>query len=352
MKECKYCKAVVKSKSNNAKFCSIVCRDKNTFDKKQLILLEGIEGYDYIIDKWNGYATTRIYGHWFKSMHPNKTIDEYRLEFPGAKTQCDRINEKNGQFMKEDKYKELQRQRMLGAGNPNHTSNTTKEQRQSKSPFSKKFKGYNSEEDLQKFIESINYASIKKSTDLEWWIEKFNGNVTKAKKHYKERQSTFTLEKCINKHGKEEGIRVFNERQEKWLKKLYASFEKYGDGRSPQSKWVDDIKHILSENGLNITCKEKWMREPGSTKSYSYDLTIGKKIIEFNGDYWHANPSKYSPDWLHPTKKKTSNELWEYDIRKTKLAESYGYEVLTVWESDYNSNPEKTIEDCINFLNK
>jgi hypothetical protein len=190
MKECKYCKGEVISKSNNAKFCSIECRDKNKFEENQRELLKGVEGYDYVIDRWNGFATPRIFGKWFSAMHPGRTTQQYRQQFPDAKLQCDKINEKNGQFMKDDKHREAQRERMLGKGNPNHSSKTTKEQRQAKSPFSKKFVKYKSEEDRQKFIESVDYGSIKKSSDLEWWIKKCNGDIEMAKALHRERQST------------------------------------------------------------------------------------------------------------------------------------------------------------------
>lgn len=351
MKECKYCKAEVKSKSNNAKFCSNECREKSSFEEKQRKILEGIEGYDYVIDKWNGYATTRIFGKWMESMHPNRTTEEYRQEFPDAKLQCDSINKKNGQFMKETKRREAQRQRMIGSNNPNHTSKTTKEQRQAKSPFSKGFIKYNSEEDRRAFIESVDYSSIKKSSDLEWWIEKCNGDIELADQLHKERQSTFTLEKCIKKYGEEEGTKIFNKRQEDWLKSLYVNFEKYGDGRSPQSKWVNDIKEYLMPLNFKIDEKEKWIKEKGSTsKAYSFDLTIGNKIIEFNGDYWHMNPNKYHENDFNKTKQMTAKEIWDYDTNKIKLAESHGYEVLVVWESDYNKDPQKTIQKCIDFL--
>jgi len=351
MKECKYCKVEVKTKSNNAKFCSIECRDKNKFEEKQRELLEGVEDYDYVIDRWNGYATTRIYGHWFKSMHPNKTTEEYRQEFPDTKLQCDKLNEKNGQFMKEAKYREAQRQRMLGENNPNHTTKTTKEQRQSKSPFSKKFKGYNNEEDRQRFIDSVDYGSIVKSSDLEWWIEKCNGDVERAKELYKERQTTFTLEKCIKKYGKDEGTQIYNDRQKKWLTNLYLNFEEYGDGRSPQSKWVNNIKEELKLVDFKIPSKEKWIRGKGTnSKAYSVDLTIGNKMIEFNGDYWHMNPNKYNENDFNRTKQMKAIEIWQYDTDKIKLAESHGYEVLTVWESEYHTNREETIQKCIQFL--
>lgn len=351
MKECKYCKGEVKSKSNNAKFCSIECRDKACFEEKQRELLEGVEDYDYVIDRWNGYATTRIYGHWFKSMHPNKTTEEYRQEFPDAKLQCDKLNEKNGQFMKEAKYREAQRQRMLGENNPNHMTKTTKEQRQSKSPFSKKFKGYNNEEDRQRFIDSVDYGSIVKSSDLEWWIDRCTGDVERAKELYKERQTTFTLDKCIKKYGKKKGTQIYNDRQKKWLTNLYLNFEEYGDGRSPQSKWVNNIKEELKLVDFKIPLKEKWIRGKGTnSKAYSVDLTIGNKMIEFNGDYWHMNPNKYSKNDFNRTKQMKAIEIWQYDADKIKLAESHGYKVLTVWESEYHANREETIQKCIQFL--
>lgn len=351
MKECKYCRGEVKSKSNNAKFCSIECRDKSKFEENQKKLLEGVEGWDYVIDRWNGYATPRIYGKWIKSMHPNRTIEEYRQEFPDAKTQCDRINSKNGQHMKDERYRKMMSEKMTGEGNSNHRSKTTKAQRQAKSPFSKKFSKYKSEEDRKKFIESVDYGSIVKSSDLEWWIDKCDGNIEKAKELYKERQTTFTLEKCIEKHGQSEGTKIYNDRQKKWLTNLHLHFEKYGDGRSPQSKWANEIKEALRVYGFEIPVLEKWIKERGQNgKAYSYDITIGSKIIELHGDYWHMNPNMYKSGDINKSKGMPANEIWEYDKNKIKLAESHGYQVLTIWESDYHKNPGKTIQRCIQFL--
>jgi G:T-mismatch repair DNA endonuclease (very short patch repair protein) len=347
MKECKYCKSEVKSKSNNAKFCSIECRDKNKFEEKQTELLKGVETQDYVIDKWNGYATTRIFGRWFKSMHPGRTTEEYRQEFPGAKLQCDKLNEKNGQYMKEDRYREAQRQRMLGDGNPNHTSKTTKEQRQAKSPFSKKFKGYNSEEDRRAFIDSVDYGSIKKSSDIEWWIEKCNGNIKKAKELYTERQTTFTLEKCIKKYGKKQGTKIFNDRQEKWLK----SFPRTNYSKISQKLFIELYEAI--KNDFNeiyfATLNNGSILHFNNGKNYEYTLKLKTssikpdffikdigKIIEFDGVYWHRK---------NPENKKREE-------KRDREIKAIGYQVYHVNESDYNQSPEKTIQKCITFLKK
>jgi G:T-mismatch repair DNA endonuclease (very short patch repair protein) len=345
MKECKYCKGEVKSKSNNAKFCSIECRNKNDFEENQKERLNGIEGYDYVIDQWNGYATTRIYGKWFKSMHPGRTIEEYRQEFPDAKLQCDKINAKNGQFMKKEKYRKMMSEKMSGEGNPNHSSKTTKEQRQSKSPFSKKFSKYKNEEDRKKFIESVDYGSIKKSSDLEWWIEKCDGNIEKAKELYKERQATFTLEKCIEKYGKRKGTQIFNDRQEKWLK----SFPRTNYSKISQKLFTELYQHIKNDfkEIYFAALHNGQILEFNNGKNYEYTLRLKSssikpdffikdigKIIEFDGVYWHRN----------------NPENAKREAKRDREIKNAGYKVYHVSESEYHEKPEETIQRCIQFL--
>jgi hypothetical protein len=203
------------------------------------------------------------------------------------------------------------------------------------------------------FIKKINedptkYNNIRQN-QIQYWLDRgFSDD--EANKKIKEWQTTFTLEKCIKRYGEEKGTRVFNDRQEKWIKSLYANFKKYGDGRSPQSKWVNDIKAKLKEIGFDIPDKEKWIKDGKTNRSYSFDLTIGKKMIEFNGDYWHMNPVKYKEDDFNKTIKLLATEKWQYDAEKIKTAESNGYDVLIVWESEYNENPSTIIEKCIKHL--
>jgi len=46
----------------------------------------------------------------------------------------------------------------------------------------------------------------------------------------------------------------------------------------------------------------------------------------------------------------TAREIWAYDEYKRKIAEKINFKVLTIWESEYNENPEKTINKCIEFI--
>ena len=74
-------------------------------------------------------------------------------------------------------------------------------------------------------------------------------------------------------------------------------------------------------------------------------------MIEFNGDYWHCNPKKFKHDFFNKSKKMTAQQIWDNDKKKIETAESQGYKVLTIWESDWKINKQKCIEECVRFLN-
>lgn len=332
-------------------------RIKTAKTRSEKLLSSGVENVDYVIDKWNGYATKRMYGIWFKNMHTGRTLQEYKREFPGAPLACEtdkkETSKSSGLHMKEEKYRKLQSKKFKGEGNPNHTSRTTLEERQMKSPFSTKFVKYQDKEDKEKVVSEFAKKALQNrvtETNFDYWIKKTN-SIEEAEKLYKERQRTFTLEKCINKHGEERGTFVWKERQKKWLKSLYENFTKNGDGRSPSSKFSNDlIDSIVKTLQIEKAKKEKWIKNKITQKAYSYDFCYKNKLIEFNGDYWHCNPMIYESTYINPTKNISAQELWDYDKEKINTANQYGYQVLTVWESDYNKDPQGTIQKCINFL--
>jgi hypothetical protein len=63
-------------------------------------------------------------------------------------------------------------------------------------------------------------------------------------------------------------------------------------------------------------------------------------IIEFQGDYWHGNPKKY-----------TKEELSDYQLEKVEKDEKlraycteHSINLIEVWESDYNRDPDSVRE--------
>jgi very-short-patch-repair endonuclease len=202
---------------------------------------------------------------------------------------------------------------------------------------------------------SPDYWSSRTETQLGYWINR-GYNEEAAKEKLRKRQITFSLEKCIEKYGKEEGIIIFENRQRIWKSKVFNNETYIGGGRSKISEELflkiielmdlDDNIYLFSKN-------EKCIKNKNLGLTYKYDFChlSKKKIIEFNGDFWHCNPELYESNYYHPVKNMHAKDIWEYDASKINLAESHGYNTLIVWERNYIQNPNNIIEKCINFLN-
>ena len=366
-KICERCGKEFEASSGYVHFCdecSIIVKEEKRkrnnearLIAKQNKLLKGVENVDYVIDRWNGLPTTRITGRWFNERHPGRTIEEYLQEFPDAKLVCEKthnmISESTTKSMNRPEMKKLFSERFSGEKNPNAKCNTTEEQRKSISPFSKSFKGYEgmSEYEIDSKINSYRQYDRKDrvTSQIGYWIKK-GYSEEDAKKIVSERQKTFTLNRCIEKYGEEEGLKKWNERQEKWKKSLQNSFELDGDNRTPISKFEKYCKERICEYlEIDVPEKQKYISDK-SNNHYSYDLTIENKIIEFNGDFWHMNPDIYDKNSYNKVKNMSAEEIWKYDMEKIKCAESHGYKVLVIWESEYRKDKEGTIQKCIDFL--
>jgi len=77
----------------------------------------------------------------------------------------------------------------------------------------------------------------------------------------------------------------------------------------------------------------------GTEYFYSYDFCIPSKklIIEFQGEHVHPNPKMPKHEWVkwvHCWSKKTADECRQEDMKKIHLAESKGFKIIEVFESD------------------
>lgn len=80
------------------------------------------------------------------------------------------------------------------------------------------------------------------------------------------------------------------------------------------------------------------------------DFCLGSKVIEFYGDYWHANPAVYDPTYIISRKRMTASEIWARDAERIKKIEAEGYQVKIVWERNFRRNPAKVIKECKEWL--
>lgn len=199
-------------------------------------------------------------------------------------------------------------------------------------------------------------------TQLGYWLKKgFSEN--DAKLRLSDRQNTNSLKKFIERHGEEVGIRKWNERQLKWQETLNAKSDAE-KARINKAKAYGGINALANMHSPFISKNERelcellkgeaqFCIEYDKTKHYFYDIKVGNKIIEYNGDYWHANPNKFSYKniFTRNNQKMTAQQIWDNDKTKIEVAESQGYKVLTIWESDWKINKQKCIDECVRFLN-
>lgn len=110
-------------------------------------------------------------------------------------------------------------------------------------------------------------------------------------------------------------------------------------------KNLPEKTYLYGENEFFITQDQKL---------YSYDFTdiLTRHIIEFNGDFFHANIHQYDMNEIITFKKEhhRAGDIWLRDYRKIKIAIENGFSVMIVWESDYKANSSKVISACAKFL--
>jgi len=206
------------------------------------------------------------------------------------------------------------------------------------------------------------------NVSIQYWIKK-GYTKEKAEIKRKERQTTFSKEICIKKYGEEVGLIKWQERQDKWLKAL--------DDKTDEEKIEINRKKLLNNSGYSkmsqdlfwsiynnfkehniifqeLSNREVIMYNHDIKQMYKYDYVdfTNKKVIEFNGDFWHCNPKKYNENYFNKVKQKYANELWNKDKIKNDFVINKGYDLLVVWETDFKQNKEKVIKQCIDFINK
>lgn len=77
---------------------------------------------------------------------------------------------------------------------------------------------------------------------------------------------------------------------------------------------------------------------------------VTKKIIEYYGDVWHANPRKYKPEQYISAIKKTAKEKWEIDRNRIFFLKRQGYDILIIWENEWLNEKQKSFDKIQKFL--
>lgn len=193
--------------NHKSKFCSK--EHKAVYERRQMY----VDFNESNVDEWVeckicGLRCDNIARRHLKYTH-NITNEQYREMYPDAPLFCKNTMKRMSDRMTGEKNIAFQHGGKM-------------------SPFSKNFVGYSdlTEQEKEEKIKVLYQTSTKncsennnQSTRISYYTSR-GYSQEEAEKLLSERQTTFTLEKCIEKHGEEKGRKIWQARQDKWMATL------------------------------------------------------------------------------------------------------------------------------------
>ena len=236
---------------------------------------------------------------------------------------------------------------------------------------------YGKKEGLERFEKYCNKQS--ETNTFEYKMKKYGWTQEQFDEYNKSR--AVTLEHLIQRHGEEKGNKIWLNycEQQGYTNKLEYFIEREGSyekglsvyneickekGKASKSgtnnscvsiiekEFIDNFENIINEKiEYCYKTNQYWLWSEFTNSYMFYDMvdTKRKKVIEFNGDFWHANPELYEKnDGIFS---KTAENIWEYDKRKKQEMADRGYDVRIVWEGEYKKNKEKVLNELKGWWN-
>lgn len=115
------------------------------------------------------------------------------------------------------------------------------------------------------------------------------------------------------------------------------------------------VAQLLIDNKISIRLEYilKVCGEIPNRYFYKYDILINDfKLIEVNGDFWHANPKFYKDTDIigkHKWGYSRANQIWERDRQKIDFAIKKGYKIMIVWEDAIYNNWENLKKEILEY---
>jgi G:T-mismatch repair DNA endonuclease (very short patch repair protein) len=208
------------------------------------------------------------------------------------------------------------------------------------------------------FLENYGVDNIFKSEDFCEWLDEYmleeygKRRITDPEKsketkldRYGEAAYNGTKEEIENTYKEKYGCsrseyhnKIWETKTEEEKKKHIEKIKEGLDDNDPFSSSLEDrVANFFDDIGVEYQRQFFVAR-----KSYDFRIESTPLIIEINGDYWHANPEIYEAKDLlnYPEKQVEAEQIWQRDVQKIELAESYGYDVCVIWEKEINEDSE------------
>jgi G:T-mismatch repair DNA endonuclease (very short patch repair protein) len=108
----------------------------------------------------------------------------------------------------------------------------------------------------------------------------------------------------------------------------HGCYKCYKNISKMESDWLDSLSIPDDQEHRNVYVR-------GNTRKYKVDGLHNQAIYEFYGDFWHGNPSRFHREDINLANKISFGELYDNTMRREQELQKLGYNVITIWESDW-----------------
>lgn len=215
--------------------------------------------------------------------------------------------------------------------------------------------------------ESVKKTNAKKrsnktivSTSIEYFLKKYGGDLDLAKRMQKERQRTRSLVALKQRYGAREGYKRWRRSIRLWLRTLNSksteeklrinSLKASGPPSNVSKESISFFEYLgrITDEQMQFGKKGKeFSLVYDGCRRFYYDCFIPScnLIIEYHGTSFHPKPGQFN--WTG-YRGATYREARAKDIKKKKLAESFGYRVIEIYSDEDVEVALGRIVYCIN----
>lgn len=193
-------------------------------------------------------------------------------------------------------------------------------------------------------------ASLKKKWEDKDYRERVIKGTSKPRKESFKKEQSLRIKKWFDDNPGQKKLRS-SRMKRTWAEGRISHHNIHYNKSKMEVVLSDKIKEIYQND---LVDSNKTLRNPETGKIYFPDIFIPDLgiVIEFYGDYWHANPEKYSPEDI-VFNKRTSREIWNHDSERIKgILNCKGVKAVEViWQSDFIENPKRVLSSLDKILN-
>ncbi len=264
------------------------------------------------------------------------------------------------------KKSSLEHRKKISKGNIGRIiSNETREK------ISKTLKGHKVSEITRRKISCSNKGKISPNKSKNIWKNKEHprGMLGKKRPHKEETKSKIKNNHARYWKGKKKSEKTKQKLRGKipWNKGIKQWENKEHPqgmlGKKQSKKWKEMRKNLvlpMKDSSIELKVQDyltmlkiefvthKYMN---IKNSFQCDIFVPSMnlVIEADGDFFHMNPNKFSPEDKIFKNGITAKEKWEIDNSRTKQLIEKGYKVIRIWENEIIS---MDIKEFKNILNK